>query len=136
MASTKENIHDMEAVERVIDRYIESINSCEKELVENIWLHEDFVSFTAPAGYFKTLASIRDDFVLGIFGKNFRKRCLRKKELRIHLNGNMAWAEFTWSFEAVKNDGEEVRSRGFETQVLQKDQRGEWKLVHVHYSAI
>ncbi len=127
---------DMRAVEELVGRYVDSINTCDPAAVDDIWSHGDDVSFVAPAGHFRSFEAVRDDLVMGVFAGKFRERRLRKEDLKIHLEGSMAWAEFTWSFDAVTKAGEEVHNRGFETQVMRKEGRGAWKLVHVHYSRI
>ncbi|MBP3730017.1 MAG: nuclear transport factor 2 family protein [Mailhella sp.] len=126
---------DQSAVEELVRRYVESVNSCDPEIVNEIWSHDEHVSFVAPAGQFKTYKAIRDDFILGIFAKKFAKRELKKEDLKIHLCGNMAWIEFKWCFDAVTLGGEELHNRGLETQIAQKED-GVWKLVHIHYSRI
>ena len=129
-------MEEAKAIENLIGRYVDSINTCDAGIVDDIWSHEDFVSFVAPAGQFKTHKSIRDDFVMGVFARNFQKRNLQKEDLKIHVDGNLAWAEFTWKFDAVTKSGEKVHNRGFETQIMQKDSHGNWNLVHIHYSRI
>ncbi|MBO6003181.1 MAG: nuclear transport factor 2 family protein [Mailhella sp.] len=127
---------ELRAVEELVGRYVDSINTCDPGIIDAIWSHGEGVSFVAPAGRFKSYEEIRDGLVMGIFARNFQKRSLRKEDLKIHLAGNMAWAEFTWSFDAVTRAGEEVHNRGLETQIMQKDGQGAWKLVHIHYSRI
>lgn len=51
-------------------------------------------------------------------------------------NGNAAWSEFSWTFDATRKDGSPHHARGRETQIFEKDNDGEWKLIHIHYSAI
>jgi ketosteroid isomerase-like protein len=131
-----EDMDDRKAIEELVGRYVDSINTCDPDIVDAIWSHGEGVSFVAPAGRFGSYEAIRDDLVMGVFARNFQKRCLRKEDLEIHLAGNMAWAEFTWSFDAVTRDGKEVRNRGLETQIMRKDGQGAWKLVHIHYSRI
>lgn len=71
-----------------------------------------------------------------MFGSRFFERHLRKDELKIELNGNAAWSEFFWTFGATRKDGSPHHARGRETQIFEKDNDNEWKLIHIHYSAI
>ncbi|MCF0159167.1 MAG: hypothetical protein HUJ99_00100, partial [Bacteroidaceae bacterium] len=68
------------AIERLIGDYLETINTCDTALVNRIWLHSDEVSFIAPSGRYSTYNEIRDDFVVGLFGRNFIKRNLQKND--------------------------------------------------------
>ena len=69
------------------------------------------------------------------FKTGFAKRNLRKDELIIVIEGDSAWAEFTWTFEAENRNGRSLTSRGRETQIFRKE-KGGWKLMHIHYSGI
>lgn len=123
-------------VEKVIDQYIETINQCDTALVNQIWSHEDYVSFISPSGRYSGYSEIRDKLVVGIFGKNFTDKNLQKKDLTIHIHGNSAWSEFTWTFDAMRKNGKPHHAKGRETQLFEKDKNGKWKLVHIHYSSI
>ncbi len=127
---------DEEAIRQVVQKYIRSIDNCDTTLVNQIWSHNDNVSFIAPSGYYKTYNEIRDRFVIGIFGTVFKERHLISRDLKINVNGNLAWIEFSWDFNAIRVDNGQIHStKGLETQIMQKDAAGEWKLMHVHYSA-
>ena len=41
---------DRAAIERLVGRYIESINTCDTTIVNDIWSHADHVTFIAPSG--------------------------------------------------------------------------------------
>lgn len=41
-----------------------------------------------------------------------------------------------WTFDAIRADGSEHHTRGRETQIFEKNANGQWRLVHIHYSAI
>ena len=127
---------EQEKLTYLIDRYIESINRCDTALVNRIWSHEDYVSFIGPSGYYSTHSEIRDSLVLGLFGTAFSKRNLRKDNLKLSIDGNIAWSEFTWVFDAVRMDGTPHHTKGRETQIFQKGENGAWVLIHIHYSAL
>lgn len=134
-AQRPEESTDRQAIEQVIEQYVETINHCDTALVNRIWSHADYVSFIAPSGRYATHHEIRDKLVVGLFGDNFRQRNLRKEELKINVHGDTAWAEFSWVFDAVRNDGTPHNTRGRETQILERDPKGRWLLVHIHYSS-
>ena len=104
---------DEQAIRRVIEQYVESINRCDTALSRRI----------------------RDSLLVGLFGKKFKSRNLHKEHLKIHVNGNNAWAEFFWTFNALKIDGTRHNTQGRETQILKKGNKGEWLLMHIHYSS-
>lgn len=126
---------DRQALEQLVDQYCESINTCDTNIVSRIWAHDTYVSFIAPSGYYPSYEAIRDSFVTRVFGNNFSQRKLQKDDLKLFVNGNSAWSEFAWVFNATRNDGRPHNTKGFETQVYQKGTDGQWRLVHIHYSA-
>lgn len=127
---------DRLAIEQVIDQYVTSINACDTALVNRIWSHGDEVSFIAPSGYYATYQAIRDQLVVGLFGTNFTQRELKKDSLKISVNGDSAWSEFSWTFHATKLDGTPHDTKGRETQIFERSADGVWRLVHIHYSAV
>lgn len=128
---------DRQAVEKVIEQYVSVINTCDTTLCGQIWSREDEVSFIAPSGHYTSYQAIRDSLVVGLFGTRFTQRELRKKSVRITINGNSAWSEFYWTFDATKTDGAPHHTRGLETQIFKKSPAdGLWKLVHIHYSSV
>lgn len=127
--------NDRDAIEKVIDLYCESINTCDTTICSRIWSHADNVSFIAPSGYYQSYEDIRDSLVTGLFGRHFTERRLMKEHLKISINGNNAWSEFRWQFNATRNDGTAHNTKGNETQIFEKDNDGQWRLVHIHYSS-
>lgn len=128
---------DRQAIEKVIEQYVSVINTCDTTLCGQIWSREDEVSFIAPSGHYTSYQAIRDSLVVGLFGTRFTQRELRKKSVRITINGNSAWSEFYWTFDATKTDGAPHHTRGLETQIFKKSPAdGSWKLVHIHYSSV
>lgn len=127
---------DKAAIEQLIDQYVETINRCDTALVNQIWSHDAKVSFIGPSGYYSTYQEVRDSLVVGVFSTGFKQRDLQKDDLKIDVNGNMAWSEFLWTFDAIRADGFAHHTRGRETQIFEKNANGQWRLVHIHYSAI
>ena len=125
---------ERKAVEAIVDAYIKTINDGDLELVGKIWSHDERASFIGPQGRFSGYEEVRDKLVMS-FKTGFAKRNLRKDELIIVIEGDSAWAEFTWTFEAENRNGRSLTSRGRETQIFRKEKDG-WKLMHIHYSGI
>lgn len=51
----------------------------------------------------------------------------------IHVYGDAAWSEMTWTFHAIEKHGNAIATEGRETQVYHKES-GAWHIVLVHYS--
>lgn len=127
---------DEAAIANVIDKYVQTINNADTTLTSKIWSHDPNVSFIGPTGRYSTYKEIMKNFIIGVWDKKFTDRHLQKDDVKINVNGNMAWVEFKWKFDAIrKEDGKPHNTKGIETQIFKKEPDG-WKLVHVHYSAI
>ncbi|MCF0186518.1 MAG: DUF4440 domain-containing protein [Bacteroidaceae bacterium] len=136
-AQSIDEVAEKAAIERLIGDYLETINTCDTALVNRIWLHSEEVSFIAPSGRYSTYNEIRDDLVVGLFGRNFIKRDLQKADVVIHITSpTTAWSEFRWKFDAIRADHSEHHGVGQETQLFKKDEKGQWRLQHVHYSSM
>jgi hypothetical protein len=69
-------------------------------------------------------------------GDTFSERKLSPHDLAVHVHDDSAWVEFYWDFVATfRKDGSPLTTHGRETQVYWKV-ANEWRLVHVHYSAM
>ena len=66
-------------------------------------------------------------------GKMFIKRELKAKDIAVHMLGDAAWVEFNWEFNATMSNNQPMTTKGRESQVLKKTDRG-WRIVHVHCS--
>jgi ketosteroid isomerase-like protein len=120
-------------INALLAKYRQCVDTLDPALISEIWSSDLPVSFVHPLGTDEGLSQIKSD----IFGKlmgMFSKRDLIFDTTAIHVNGNSAWVEITWTFHATwKDSGEPVTTNGRETQVLLREQ-GDWRLVHVHYS--
>ena len=122
-------------IRSVLDKYRQSVDTLDPALISEVWSSDLPVSFIHPLGTDENLDQIKAD----IFGKvmgMFSKRDLNFDTTAIHLNGDSAWIEITWTFHAVwKASGEPLTTQGRETQVMVRE-KGAWRLVHVHYSGL
>lgn len=125
---------DHAGIEELLDKYVEAVETLDKELAQSIWIQSDDVTFIQPRGHQKGWEQVWNNFYLGAMG-NFSERELLLKNLSIHsLGEDSAWVEFYWDFNATfRKDGKKISTQGRETQVLKKEKDG-WKIVHVHYS--
>lgn len=125
---------DSIAILKVVDEYCNTINNCDTALTSKIWSHDSDASFIGPSGRYSTYKGIIKDFIIGVWKNGYSTRHLQGEDIKLHIDGNMAWLEFSWKFDAIKKDGKPHHTKGLETQILKREPDG-WKLVHIHYSA-
>jgi len=114
-------------------QYCQSIDTLNSELFTDLWSNDAPVSFIHPLGTDNGLDQIKSDIFGRVMGL-FSKRDLAFDSTAIHVYGDFAWVELTWTFHAVwKSNNAALTSTGRETQIYQKE-HGVWHLVHVHYS--
>jgi ketosteroid isomerase-like protein len=117
----------------LLAKYRQSVDSLDPALISEIWSSDLPVSFVHPLGTDQGLNQIKSDIFGNIMGM-FSKRDLTFDTTAIHVNGDSAWVEITWTFHATwKDSGQPVTTQGRETQVLVRE-HGDWHIVHVHYS--
>lgn len=121
------------AFETFISKYEASINEADTLAGAAIWLKAPEVSFIHPRGTEYGWKGIKN--VYDMFATVFTTRKLRASNLKVAEYGDVAWLTFEWVFDAVMKDGKPLQTKGRETQILRKVNK-EWKLVHVHYSAM
>jgi hypothetical protein len=114
-------------------QYRQSIDTLNLALFTDLWSNEAPVSFIHPLGTDHGLDQIKADIFERVMAL-FSKRDLAFDSTAIHVYGDSAWVEITWTFHAVwKSNDAALTSTGRETQIYQKE-HGVWHLVHVHYS--
>jgi ketosteroid isomerase-like protein len=125
---------DVEAIHHLIGSYAKAVNTVDLDLLTQIWSHSPEVSFIYPLGEEHGFDAIEQHVFKNVMGGMFSARDLETHDVTIHVDGNRAWSEFHWVFQAtMRKDGSNVTTRGVETQIYRK-QVGTWRLVHVHYS--
>jgi ketosteroid isomerase-like protein len=123
---------DADRIRQLIATYVELVDGADSKLPE-VWDNSPDVSFIHPLGEARGLDEVRG-FFGDLIGGMFSERKLTPRDIKVHVYGNAAWAEFYWHFTArQKKDGAEVQSDGRETQIYRKAGK-RWVLVHVHYS--
>ena len=127
---------DEAAIRSVIATYTKAGDGADPNLASTIWAHTQDVSFIHPGGHEHGLEAIKVAIYERAMGQTFTERRLTVKDVAIHCHGDSGWAEFYWDFAAkLRKDGSPVATHGRETQIYRKI-NGEWRLVHVHYSAM
>lgn len=127
---------DRRQVEGLIAKYAQSIDAADTALASQLWSQSPEVSFIHPRGSERGFDQVKQNVYVGTMGALFSERKLRVSNVRVHIYGDAAWAEFDWDFAAkMKKDGSAVNTKGRETQIYRKEESG-WRLVHVHYSSM
>ena len=127
---------DRGEIEKLIATYAKSVDAADTTLAAKVWSQSADVSFIHPLGHEHGFSQIAQNVYVHLMGDTFSERRLTVKDVRIHLYGDTAYAEFYWDFAArLRKDGAAVTTSGRETQIYRKE-RGAWRLVHAHYSAM
>lgn len=132
---------EKESVLDIVRKYTQSVNIGDKQpkLIDDLWEQSQDVSIINIRGHQKGFNDIKNNFYAPIF-KVLKDRNLQivtnEREPTIYIFDNTAVAEFYWELNAVTIDGNDpVNMLGRETHVMRKV-KGEWKLIHVHYSGM
>jgi len=137
-AQSQSVAQDTEKVQIIvlIDKYAKSVSQADTNLASEIWFTNGEVSFIHPAGHEHGWEQVRTNVYERLMGATFSERKLMVRDVAVRVHGDTAWAEFYWDFTAkYKIDGAPLNTRGRETQIYRKTDRG-WRIVHVHYSGM
>jgi ketosteroid isomerase-like protein len=122
------------AIHQLLGQYAKAVDTVDLKLIAQIWSHSPDVSFIYPLGDEHGFDAIEQHVFEKVMGGMFSARDLTMHDVAIYVNGDSAWSEFHWDFYAtLRKDGSKVTTHGIETQDYRKE-KGEWRLVHVHYS--
>lgn len=125
---------DVKAIHYLLEQYVEAVDKVDLTLLAEIWSHSSEASFIYPLGEERGYDAIEQHVFRNVMGGMFSKRDLQTRGVTVHVNGNMGWSEFHWTFHAtLRKSGSPVTTKGVETQIYRKE-AGRWCLVHVHYS--
>jgi ketosteroid isomerase-like protein len=120
-------------IRTVLQKYAISVDNADVPLASKIWSQDLGATFIHPLGTEHGFKQIADHVYIGIMGNMFSKRELILHDPAVHVYGNAAWSEMTWTFHATRKDGTAITTEGRESQVYRKE-NGVWRIVLVHYS--
>jgi ketosteroid isomerase-like protein len=120
-------------IRAVLDRYVKAVNDADENLLRDLWAEPENPSYVNPIQRLRSWSELQG-FWQGFLKNNFTRRELKPHNVAIQSAGDAAWAVFDWEFSGTQRDGKPFQSRGWETQVYRRTDRG-WRLTHVHYSA-
>lgn len=120
------------SIRTMIGRYVKAVNDADENILRDLW-QPDSVSYVNPLQRLRSWEELQG-FWQAVLKKNFTQRELKPSDVSIQVAGDVAWVVFDWEFSAIQSDGKPFRSRGWETHLYQRSERG-WRLRHIHYSA-
>ena len=120
-------------VQQVFDTYLQSVRTADVTLASNVWAQRPDIVAVTPLGRFEGWDAVQRDLYVNFLQKAFLERDLTPSNVRIQVNGNSAWLVFDWSFTAKLANGQPFTSKGWESHVYEKTDRG-WRIAHLHYS--
>lgn len=122
------------AVHRLLDQYVQAVDTVDLKLLGEIWSHSPDVSFIYPLGEKRGFDAIAHNVFEKVMAGMLSARDLKMHDVMIYVNGDSDRSEFRWDFHAtLRKDGAKITTCGVEAQVYLKDS-GAWCLVHVNYS--
>lgn len=135
-ASSTDSKSAEQEIRRLVATYAKSVDDADTTLAAQVWLDSPDVSFIDPLGHEHGFEQIKQDIYKHLMGDTFSERKLSPRDIAVHVNGDSAWVEFYWDFDArFRKDGSPITTHGRESQVYWRMQNG-WRLVHVHYSGM
>ena len=119
-------------IRAVLDRYVKAVNDADDTLLRELWADAEHVSYVNPMQRLRSWGELQG-FWQGFLKNSFTQRELKPSNVAIQAVGDVGWAVFDWEFRATQTDGKASQSRGWETQVYRRTDRG-WRIAHAHYS--
>jgi ketosteroid isomerase-like protein len=124
-----------EAIKAQIAKYLAALDAADSAMAGEVWLNSPEISLIWPLGYEHGWDQIKK--IYAFFGQNYSDRKLTAHDIVVHVNGDTAWAEYNWHFDAKQNrDGAAISTDGRETQIYRRVEPNRWALVHEHYSGL
>lgn len=123
---------EKEAVRARVQDYFNMVSNLDTNIAKDLWAEQGDVSIITPRTQFFGTESIMNDFLIKTFS-SMRSRKLHSLSEVINIYGESANVQLYWIFDTVDAKGEKHQTRGRESLIFEKI-KGEWRLVHVHYS--
>jgi ketosteroid isomerase-like protein len=124
---------DESDVREVFERYLKSINAADLALASDTWMQSPHIVAVTPFGRFQGWDRVRDEVYIKFLQQSLTERDLQPSDVSIHVIGDSAWLAFDWAFAGKLASGQAMTSKGWESHVYQRTDRG-WRIAHMHYS--
>jgi len=119
-------------VRAILDQYVKAVNAADDQMLRDLWAEPERISYVNPMQRLRTWGELQG-FWQGFLKNSFTRRELTLTNVAIQSAGDAGWAVFDWEFNATQTDGKPSQTRGWETQVYRRTDRG-WRIAHAHYS--
>ena len=126
---------DRADLQRLMEKYLDSIKTADTKLAAEVWSESPDLVAVTPLGRYQGWESVKENVYVNFLQKAFAERNLQTSNLEVHSTGSAAWAVFDWTFTAKLAGGQPFSSKGWESHVYQKTDKG-WRIVHLHYSGM
>lgn len=117
---------DEKAVREVVLKNAEAFEKGDLALMDKIWADDDKVTVIEAGNFDYGWRNFRDKH-LGPELKVMQNRKFTASDIRVHVNGKLAWATFAYKIEADFN-GRHIDAEGAGAMVMEKI-KGEWRIV-------
>ncbi len=126
---------EKDKIKQLIETYMESISKADVTMAEKLFLHSEKTSFISPRAHLKGWEEVQKLYTHAMPNLFSERKLTLATEPEINFFGSAALAVFYWDFDAVEREsGERILNEGRESFLLEKQEDGEWRIVHVHYS--
>jgi ketosteroid isomerase-like protein len=124
---------DRADIERVFNKYLQSLNGADVALASQVWLQSPDVLVVTPFGRFQGWDSVQKDIYINVLQKQMREPHVQASNVSIVVAGDAAWLVYDFAFSAKWADGRPLTSKGWESHGYQRTANG-WRIAHLHYS--
>ena len=132
--SEKQAQSDSAFFSALVAQYTSSVNNADTVAASAIWAKTADVSYFSFAGTYYGWDGVKQLYQL--LKDSYSSRKLTFFNLKYFYSREISWVTFLVVFDATPaKGGKAVQTRGRETQIWKKVSH-EWRLVHVHYSAM
>lgn len=130
---TPDDAEDRADIQKVFDKYLESLNTADIELASQVWRQSPDLLVVTPVGRFRGWDSVRNDIYVNGIQKQFVERNVEAGNVSLVVEGDVAWLVFDFVFTAKRADGQTLTSKGWESHGYLRTNDG-WRIAQLHYS--
>jgi ketosteroid isomerase-like protein len=130
---TPDSSGDRADVERVFNKYLQSLNGADVALASEVWLQSPDVLVVTPSGRLQGWDNVRKEIYINSLQKQMREPHVQASNVSIVVAGDAAWLVYDFVFTAKWADGRPLTSKGWESHGYERTAEG-WRIAHLHYS--
>jgi ketosteroid isomerase-like protein len=122
---------DRADVERVFNKYLQSLDAADVGLASMVWLQSPDVLVVTPLGRFKGWDGVQEIYAKAL--EEYPERNVQASNVSIVVAGDAGWVVYDFVFTATKADGKPLTVKGWESHGYLRTANG-WRIAHLHYS--